>query len=678
MQKGVKNAGGMKIILIAAAIIAVVIVAVIWASFFGKNPNNENQGQPLPPPEQKEEKEFFLPEFDENAQLPVWPASLPKPELIKKQIGNVEVTAYSTGIIRGMFESGLDYFITLKNTGLAEETILMSSDTDLVKQVPSWNLHFFSFQDSPVTLAGMEEKKLWYFLSLDRADEQPFTLTFKLWRQGSSETEKAELPVVFANIGEDFRGKETTAIYGYVKDGDGKPVSNARIDLSMNCGRFGFRGDTDEKGRYLVNAMAMEDINTVYEGRELACDSADYYLSIIKDGYEYYFKNNIILTRKNLTRLDITLEKINEQDNFNLKWEKQVNEPYGFFWVKASDDWNSFAASQAKHPPQLDKPTNFYMFDGNGNILWNYSTGNECWGIDIAKDGSKVVAGCHDNKIYSVDSKGRLFWKFDATSMIRSICLSNDGMKVLSGAIQKIYLFHAESGDRNGISWIDEWFRNCDFYPDDSGFVVGARTMTGFNINGYKVWSYIIGEFPMFLATDSNKNTFAAGKSRTLFSFDSAGNLRFKHRIPDHVVTAGAATPDGSRIALGTVGGMVYLFDNSGSLLWKRSMTIPGEPASVGHNAVAISADGKRIVAGTAPNNCVIIYNEKGTIVDKECMPVKKTSNDQLEGAMSVQISADKTKIIAGFGDSYIREFEKSAGIVKTIGMFISSLFGSS
>lgn len=668
-----------KSVKIAATIIIAIFIIGIWISFYGRKPfpeqPSQGQGQQPIPPEQKPEEEFMLPKFDENASLPEWPAKVPKPELIKKQLGNVEVTAYSTGIIRGMFESGLDYFITLKNTGLTEATINFLKDSELIKQIPSWNLHFFSFQDSPITLAGNEEKKLWYFLSLDRGDEQPFTVTFKLWRQGSSET--AEIPVYFAVVGEDFRGKETTAIYGYVKDKEGNAVSNARVDALMNCGRFGFRGDSDEKGRYLIRVLAMEDINAIYQGRELACDSTDYYISVIRDGYEYYFKNNISPTRRNLTRLDITLEKIKEQDNFKLKWEKQVQEPYGFFWVKASDEWNSFAASQAKHPPQLDKPTNFYMFDSNGNILWNYSTGNECWGIDIAKDGSKIVAGCHDNYIYSIDSKGRLFWKFDAQAMVRSICLSNDGMKAISGAIQKLYLFHAESGEKQGISWIDEWFRNCDFYQDDSGFVVGARTLTAFNMNGYKLWSYIIGEFPMFLATDSNKNVFATGKSRTLFSFDVAGNLRFKHRIPDHTATAGAATPDGSRIALGTVGGMIYLFDNAGNLLWKRSMTIPGEPASTGHNAIAISQDGKRIVAGTAPNNCIIVYNEKGTIVDKECMPVKKTSNEQLEGVMSVQISPDKTKIVAGYGDNYIREFEKPAGIVKTIGMFISSLFSS-
>ncbi|MFH0831692.1 MAG: PQQ-binding-like beta-propeller repeat protein [archaeon] len=675
MQKSVK---------IALAVIILVLILGIGIYFFGKNPNKEQQpgefGQMPPgneqmPPGAGQQGEFMIPKFDANAPLPEWPAKLPKPQLVAKQLGSVDVTAYSTGIIRGMFESGIDYFITLKNTGISDATIYFSKDADLVKQAPSWNLHFFSMQDSPITLVSGEEKKLWYFLSLDKADEVPFTVTFKLWREGSSES--IELPVSFAAASEDFRGKETTAIYGYVKDRDGRAVSNARVDAFMNCGRTGFSGGTDDKGRYAIFVLAMEDINAIYEGRELACDSTDYSVSATKDGYEFYFKSNIAPTRTNMTRLDITVEKIQEQDKFDLKWEKQVNEPYGFFWVKASDDWNSFAASQAKHPPQLDKPTSFYMFDSNGNILWNYSTGNECWGIDIAKDGSRVAAACHDNYIYSIDNGGSQLWKFDALTMTRSICLSNNGIYVLSGAIGNLYLFNAESGARESISWIDEWFRNCQFYQDDSGFVVGARTIAGFNINRYKLWSYIIGEFPMFLATDSSKNTFAAGKSRTLFSLDTEGNLRWKHRIPDHVITAGAATPDGSRIALGTIGGMVYLFDNSGNLLWKRGLATSGQFSSVGHNAIAISPDGKRIVAGTSPGNCIIEFNDKGTVVWQECSPVSKLSSEQLEGVASVQISSDKTRIIAGYGDSYIREFKKSAESsgIKTIGMFISSLF---
>jgi len=654
--------------------IVLVIVAVglvgfgLWSlTHWGQRPQfNENMpsesgfqnptsGSPENPSQKPLGEEFQFPPINANSPL----LNPPQGEWIKKQLGDIEIKYFSTAIIRGMSESGTDYFITLKNNGNSEAAVSFSSDQELAKDIPQCNLHFFSFQNPPVKISAGGEKKLWYFASID-SNACNFTVNFKAWLENDSNN-KVELPVKFGSVEEDFRGKETSVIYGYVKDENGNPVRNTRVDAMMNCGRMGNRGDTDEQGRYTISVMAMEDVNSLYGNRELACDSYDYFVSIAKDGYEYYFKEHVTPTREEFVRLDIVLEKKKEDVSYSLKWEKKVDDNYGFFWVKPSNDWNVFAANQAKHPPELNKPTNLYLFDSQGNILWKQPTENECWGIDIAADRSKVTAGCHDKNVYVVDKSGKLLWKFDTGGMVRSACFSRDGKKVLSGAIQKLYLFNADDGSKMEVPWIDEWFRNCQFYRDDSGFIVGARTVAGFDSAANKKWEYIIGEFPMFLGVDTNKNVFASGKSRTLFSFDSSGNLRWKHRIPDHVAGAGASTPDGSRIAIGTVGGMVYLFDGSGNLLWKRNTGEVGEQGgTVGHNAVAISDDGKRVVVGTAPGNCVIVYNEKGTVLWKDCSEVEKTSNDMLEGVTNVQISADRNNIIASYGDNYIREFIKS------------------
>ncbi len=105
---------------------------------------------------------------------------------------------------------------------------------------------------------------------------------------------------------------------------------------------------------------------------------------------------------------------------------------------------------------------------------------------------------------------------------------------------------------------------------------------------------------------------------------------------------------------------MVYLFDGSGNVLWKRSIAVSGKPADfVGHNAVAISDDGKRIVVGSAPGNCIFVYNESGTNVWEKCIDYGTIQSDLIPGVTNVQISSDKTKIIASYGDNYIREFIK-------------------
>ncbi|MFH1106061.1 MAG: PQQ-binding-like beta-propeller repeat protein [Candidatus Aenigmatarchaeota archaeon] len=640
-----------------AVLVAVAVAIIFFIFFFGKQPLPEGYAtttiaQPSGGnPPGAGGYHYNIPQIDSNRPLP----NLPEGEWITKQLGDVEIRFFTTSIIRGMSESGTDYFITLKNKGPNEAIVNFSSDQELVKYVPQCNLHFFSFQNPGVKIAPGAEKKLWYFASID-SNACDFTVNFKLW-PGANENNIVELPVKFGSVDDNFRNKETGIIKGFVKDESGKPVKNARIDFLMNCGRMGARADTDENGFYAAAVLAMEDINAIYGTREIACDAYDYFASVDAEGYEYYFKDHIAPTRTQYVDMNITLQKKKDVVSYSKKWEKKADDNYGFFWVKPSSDWSVFAADQAKHPPELGKPTNFYLFDSNGNVLWKQATGNECWGIDIAQDGSKVVAGCHDKYVYSVDKSGTLLWKYEEPAMIRSACLSKDGTKILSGGLQKLHLFNSQDGSKRDVSWIDEWFRNCAFYSDDSGFIVGARTVAAFNINANKLWDYVIGEFPMFLGVDNSKNVYASGKSRTLFSWDAQGGLRWKHRIPDHVAGAGASTPDGSRIAIGTVGGMVYLFDNAGNLLWKRNTGIAGEQGTVGHNAVAISPDGKRIVAGTAPGNCVIVYNENGTMVWKSCEQAQKITG-LLEGATNVQISPDNSKVIASYGDNYVRMFE--------------------
>ncbi len=610
-----------------------------------QNLGKNNQGFPLPP-------------LDANAPLPTLPANTPKGEWVTKKLGSVEIKYFSTAIIWGMSESGTDVFITLKNKGNSRVVVNFTPVTELIKQVPKWNLHFFTLQNPPLTLEANEEKKLWYFASLDQAGNNLFTVNFKLWLDSNS-TNSLEIPIKFGTAEGNFERTGTSAIYGYIKDEKGKVLAGVDINAQTNCGRLGFRGSSDSQGRFAIPVLAKEDVNAIYQGKDLACASKDYYLWAEKDGYEFYFKNHLNPDRKNYVQSDIVLKKNTDSTSYSLKWEKEVAEPYGFFWVKPSADWSVFAAAQAKHEPQLGKPTNFYLLDSSGNVLWKQPTGNECWGIDIAPDGSKVITGCHDGKIYMVSRAGKLLWTYDATAMVRSACISNDGKTALSGTVGKLFLFNAESGEKKEVAWGGSWLRNCLFSPDGSGFIAGSPEIGAFDMSGNQKWLQEIGEFPMFLGTDKDKNVFAAGKSRTLFSFGNSGDLRWKDRIPDHVITYGAATPDGKRIAVGTIGGMVYLFDSSGNVLWKRPIGTMQVEGSVGHNAVAMSADGKRIVVGSAPGNCLLVYNEKGTLLWKKCSESKNIGPEMRKGITNVQISPDKTKIIASYGDNYIREFIK-------------------
>ena len=96
--------------------------------------------------------------------------------------------------------------------------------------------------------------------------------------------------------------------------------------------------------------------------------------------------------------------------------------------------------------------------------------------------------------------------------------------------------------------------------PDGEQIIAGFGDgqLVVLNREGRPPWEAFIGEFPMLLEIDADYNVYAAGKNRELFSFDVNGNLRWRRRIPNHVVTAGPnnMSADGKLIVPGTVGGL--------------------------------------------------------------------------------------------------------------------------
>jgi len=625
-------------------------------------PQNGNLPQPLPGQQNfaaggMQPGGAQAPRVNANAPLPGQPQGAPEGRWMDAKIGSVQARYFSTAVARGMMESGTDYFITLNNTGgTAAKICAPACCSELRANAPEWNLHFFALQDFPITLAPGETRKLWYFASLDRTGF--FNQTFRFWECGN-EAVAASLKVAFGATDERFWGNETSYIEGTVKDAEGRPVEGANVVAATGCGRQDFKGTSGADGKYAIPVLGMEDVEAIYLGRDLACTTKEYWIAVDKEGYEYYYRAGIAPTRAAPAAADIVLEKRAESADYALEWESKVQDNYGFFWVKPSEDWSVFAAAQAKHPPELGKPANFYLFNASGAVVWKQPTGNECWGIDIAKDGGKVVAGCHDGYVYMADRQGRLLWKYDEKAMVRSACLSPDGSMALSGITGTLHLFDAATGAKTDVARSGDWLRNCVFYQDGSGFVAGSRETGGFDAAGAQQWQQVIGEFPLFMGVDADGNTYASGKSRTLFSFARDGSLRWSHKISEPTITAGQVAQGAGRIAAGSVGGSVYLFGANGTLLWQRGVLGLGEPSAVGHNAVAISQDGSMVVAGT-DSNCVVAYDARGTLLWKDCAAPDESNPDLKMGVTNVQVSPDKSRIIASYGDNRLRMFRRA------------------
>jgi len=634
-------------------------------------------------PENTKDNGFHLPPIDISQPVPQMPISV---DIKKKYLGNIEITYNNVIYAHQIYSLGGDLFIHLKNNGDEVERVYTDKAEDIALQnnIPSWNRHFFSFQNTSIILQPGEERILHYFASMD--DIGQFDIDFNFW-QRADRSDRVTINVIFYSDNQPIEFPNTAIIYGYIYDKQtNQPLKGVEVTCCFYNGReYASRERTDDFGRYILMVPGVDDVETFFGKQELGYSSLRYFIYIDHPGYEYFYKEDIEVNRGENLRLDIDLEPA-EDTMYTLNWEDKVHDYFGFFWLNVDSQWNKVFATQAKHPPELNRATNVYLYDiETGEQLWRYPVDDECWGSAITGDGVYAAAGSHDGHVYLINTvDGSLKWSKNCGGMNREVEFSHDGKLLLTGPYQgyDFVLFNVEDGAINlSYSGFDQWLRNSRFTRDDSKFVVGLSGgyLAMFNAtDGSMIWENWIGEFPLFLAIDKNGNTYACGKGRTLFSFDPYGNTRWSYRIPDHTVTSGGLSEDGSKLIVGTVGGWIYFIDTSnGSIIWRDKLPDAARNGdvvtSVGHNAVSISSNGRYIAVGGAPANLLVILNEKGTRVfehtaefnddpilnDKWNTIGEGASESSQKGVMCTVISENGEKVIVAYGDNYIRCFMK-------------------
>lgn len=189
-----------------------------------------------------------------------------------------------------------------------------------------------------------------------------------------------------------------------------------------------------------------------------------------------------------------------------------------------------------------------------------------------------------------------------------------------------------------------------------------------FDKAGRDLWEQRTGEFPLVLEIDDAYNVYASGKNREVVSYDRVGGLRWRYRIADHVVTAGANNidQDGQLIVVGTVGGWLHALRADGSVAWKRQLP----PLAQGHNALDMTPDGQKILVGTNGDEggYLAVYQTDGTLAWKTRLTDRRAAADPNRGdhndtgVITAAISADGDWLAAGTGDSTIQIFKRTSG----------------
>ncbi|MDQ7065951.1 MAG: PQQ-binding-like beta-propeller repeat protein [candidate division KSB1 bacterium] len=566
-------------------------------------------------------------------------------------------------------ENSTNIYIQARNTGSDTVTIQAPLARDIV--VPSWVQHFFELNPFPTKIAPGGTATFEYMLAPGRPGSGSLRFSFKLVETG--ETAGVEIQVSHAPLQTPLSFNAT--IEGRVTTADGTPLANQEVTAYMLINPANdFRGRTDAQGRYAIPVPSVEEIQQALGNRPLPYQSLGYAVTVAPDGYSLGFRGGIEPATNSTVTVDFTLDKVTVRQ-YNLIGESRTGTPHGYFWLFPDGNFERFYAVQGRHPPELRLPGHIIAVDRTGQELWRVQTGDECWGFDVSSKGD-IAAGSHDRNVYLVGSDGNVRWQLDSGNMNRTVRFHPDGGSVLTGPFGNAdaALLDVNSGQ---VLWSYKlagerrWLRHARWGED------GERVVAGFSggliimltRSGAPLWQTSIGEFPMVLEIDRDYNTYLAGKSRELFSFDANGQLRWRRRVGSGVISASSnsLSNDGNRIVIGTVGGWVEAYDGLGNLLWQRRL--PG--TSLGHNALDITPDGNFIAVGVVGepgrDGYLLLFDRNGSLLWQVRYPDLRDTGEiaytysyehNHRGVITVAVSDDGQYIVAGFGDGTIRIFE--------------------
>lgn len=601
------------------------------------------------------------------------PELIPQDKEVSFSLGPVTITTWDPVTI-GPLENSTNLYFTAKNTGQQPVTLqfrrMESPAPRTTPGFPEWMSHFFMlFPDESFTLQPGGTRTLEFYASMDlfgsltaRAE---LSFGFRLAETGQELT--IPITVVARAQGLPWPGLSglpaSSTITGRVTSSDGRPVE-AGIRMFLLNGENRTRNEKTVDGRFRIEVPSIEDIRAVLGPRQLPYSDIDYFLVAEAEGYALGYRAGIAPARGQTLTVDLVLEPIRQSVSYRLVGELATDGPLGYWWVRFAGRGDKVVAVQGQHD-QSDLPGHIIAVDLSGRELWRVPTDKECWGFDVSLDGKLIAASSMGGFLYVVDEQGRLLWKKQIrTGSVRNVRFSPDGNYVYAAG----FLFEAATGREvwNVPGYPGEY--NSRWSPDGTRIIAAqGGEMVMLSREGQVLWraEQSLGIDPLFLQIDANYNVYAAGKSRELFSFDGNGKLRWRHRLaqtPNNMNRAMSA--DGSLVVAHIFNGILEAFNNTGEPLWRRPVSMDGGWGP-GHQGIDVTPDGELIVvAGNWPDSPlggVFLYDRTGTLLWKHEAPTKPgfAYTGHLTGAQGVAISEDKSYIVVAYADSVIRIFQR-------------------
>lgn len=442
-----------------------------------------------------------------------------------------------------------------------------------------------------------------------------------------------------------------------------KPVPGAFVLVILPSGLEQFEANQDKEG-YLLSIPSGDYLKEINEEYKIDQESIGYFFQVSARGYKSYFESNF-LPEIGESKKQVFLEPLDQVGEYELR--KTIKSGYSIWRIRASQDNKYFAFSQGAHERPGQEPalqTKVLLANDAGEVIWEKTTGGECWGLDISFDGQYVAAGCHDGKIYVWNRQGNMMWQYDNKgegTRVRWVKFSPDNLFLLSGPVdntpEKSGLFEVSSGKLLWSFYTGDWLRQGQFSFDGQTVYLASANGTLYAldvVSGEQKWlgtgDYVIP----FLVGISKEAGLAitAGEGRAFTALDLiSGQQKWQTKV-DQTIMAGQTAQDGSTIG-STAGGMSYGLDAEGQFIWVRQY------GGVGHNGVHYTQNGQYALLG-GPNPT--LFDNQGNILwQREADKLVQMTSVQEQntgGANVVWMSDDSSMLIIGQDDGDIQFYQ--------------------
>lgn len=297
-----------------------------------------------------------------------------------------------------------------------------------------------------------------------------------------------------------------------------------------------------------------------------------------------------------------------------------------------------------------------FCLNAEGDLKWQKDVGKECWCVAISPDGQTIIAGTANNisqgndkfSLFCFDQEGTQRWHDTSKSSVWALAFSTDGQTVAAGMSDELVLFDIEGKrmslkNNRGIVWLlnaDTW----DVAVSANGHKIAAVTGASkhawiFKRNGALIKEFSTEGGTYTVAMSANGESVVVGDLKGYaYWVNQQGSFLWKDQIADKI-QALILSNDGQQLWVGTgdKDKHVRVYDSLGRLLWRYY--VGGEVKSL-----ALSAKNNRAVVGTKEGE-IYIFSIDGIVLRQIFVGHE---------VRSVALSATGEKIVAGLADGTV------------------------